>query len=371
MFHQRWNELRLTMHLSTCAPLLIKAGETAGAVAPAADNLPFADLYEAEQRAIQARNERAQQARNERKKQAAEASGDQRKLREKLEADMRFVRTRRNGHEEPYLPGASLKGVLRSRCEQLLRTFAPQAPICDIFATDDTDDKERAEPRQRSCTVQVEQAASSERYAQACLICRLFGCGGLAGRVQISDAYLAPGCAPHWGERSGVGINRQRGAAEPGALFFYEVLEAGAFTLTVTVENFELWQVGLLAYALHDLWQGQLPVGYGTRRGLGRLTGKVEVATLSYFGIKDYAATDGCNLHGIASLQADGSALTALAAEPPPTALVGATAATAGLRTLWSLPATAQEQLWSAGSAALATLLKAQSVDATQKEATP
>lgn len=371
MFHQRWNELRLTMHLSTGAPLLIKAGESAGEVAPVAADRPFADLYAAEQRAIEARNERAQQERTARKKMAAEASGDQRKLREKLGADMRFVRTRRNGGEEPYLPGASLKGVLRSRCEQLLRTFAPALPVCDIFDLAATADEQGTTPRQRSCTVAVEQAASSERYAQACFICRLFGCGGLAGRVQISDAYLAPGCTPHWGERSGVGINRQRGAAEPGALFFYEVLEAGAFTLQVTVENFELWQVGLLAYALHDLWHGQLPVGYGTRRGLGRLTGKVEAATLSYFGRHDYAVTDGCTLQGIAALQADGAALTTLAAEPPPPVLVGATAAIAGLRTIWSLPPAAQEQVWTAGSAALETLIKAQSADAMQKEATP
>src|SRR5204862_7823670 len=36
--------------------------------------------------------------------------------------DMSFVRTIRGGEETVYLPGSSLKGVLRAHCERLART---------------------------------------------------------------------------------------------------------------------------------------------------------------------------------------------------------------------------------------------------------
>ena len=41
--------------------------------------------------------------------------------------DMEFVRT--NG--QPYLPGSSLKGVIRSHCERLARTVGGEAMACD------------------------------------------------------------------------------------------------------------------------------------------------------------------------------------------------------------------------------------------------
>ena len=37
--------------------------------------------------------------------------------------DMAFVRTNRNGHFEPFLPGSSLKGVLRSHTERIVADF--------------------------------------------------------------------------------------------------------------------------------------------------------------------------------------------------------------------------------------------------------
>ena len=47
--------------------------------------------------------------------------------------DMAFVKVWRNGTEEVYLPGSSLKGVLRSHAERIARTLNEQA-ACDPFA---------------------------------------------------------------------------------------------------------------------------------------------------------------------------------------------------------------------------------------------
>ena len=259
MFKQRLNELRLTLRLTPAGPLLVKAGEDpaallaaeAGTRSMAAD---FDQLYQRARHNISYREERIRALRDESNLERARQTGDERALREKLDLDMRFVATRRPGKPDPevYLPGSGLKGVLRSRAEQLTRTLLPHVPVCDIFAED------QPATGLRSCTKTVPEKDSRvvppvERYARACRICQLFGCGGLAGRLSVSDAYLLPEPKPMFGTRSGVGIDRYRGAAASGALFFYQVLERGMFEFTLTLENFELWQAGLLAFALHDL----------------------------------------------------------------------------------------------------------------------
>lgn len=349
MFHQRCNELRLLLRVQPAAPLLIKAGEDPwdslkqGAAAAAGDP-SFAELVQQERTAIARQKDEVK----ERLKQQKRDRQDGRKAKDKAELDMQFVRTRRNGQEEPYLPGSSLKGVLRSRCEQLAVTFGKADSICNIL---DQEGKSGGKP---SCTKVIEEVSEfRQRYAQACPVCKLFGCGGLAARLSVGDAYLVDGLAEvGWGKRSGVGINRQRGAAESGALFFYEVLAKGVFDLTLTLENFELWQLGLTAYALDDLLYGRLPVGYGTRRGLGRLQGKVETATLTYFGKDAQQAEDGCLLRGVGGLAKKLRQQYGFADEGDAALLSGATLERSGLRQTWSLPGSAVETLWAAGAAA-------------------
>src|SRR3712207_6675976 len=56
---------------------------------------------------------------------------------------MRFVRTWRNKRWEPYLPGSSLKGVFRSRAEQLVRTLNPyEQGVCETFGANACSDRE-------------------------------------------------------------------------------------------------------------------------------------------------------------------------------------------------------------------------------------
>lgn len=357
MFRHRLNELRLTLRLEPLGPVLVKLGEDAARDFPQPpdgeepQDRAFDDLYRQAKEEIKQRAEQERRERDRRKQRLAEETGDPEALRRKLDLDMRFVTTRRNGEDEPYLPGSSLKGVLRTRCEQLARTFLPDHQrVCDIF------DEEHPEERKRSCTKTVEGLPPAERYAAACRICQVFGCGPLAGRLAVSDGYLLPDPAPAYGVRSGVGINRLRGAAHSGALFFYEVLERGTFEVTFTLENFELWQVGLVGLALHDLYTGTLPVGFGTRRGLGRLQGEVTVAELTYFGSQAHAQDSGCRLKGVASLAAerDGEERYGFLPEPAAAAVVlpQATLHKAGLRQRWTLPAAAQTALWETGVAA-------------------
>lgn len=349
MFHQRCNELRLILRLEPAAPLLIKAGEDPldflgqGGEA-AADDLSFGELVKQERNRILQR-QASEKSRREQQKQKRD---DNRKQKDKLDLDMTFVRTRRNGVEEPYLPGSSLKGVLRSRCEQLAATFGDPDEVCNIL------DQEGKSSGRLSCTKVVENVADfQERYRTACPICKLFGCGGLASRLAVSDAYLVGRLqSDSFTSRSGVGINRQRGAAESGALFFYEALQKGVFRLTLTLENFELWQLGLTAYALDELLHGRLPVGYGSRRGLGLLSGRVEEATLTYFGRESQRTEDGCHLRGVAGLASELRSQYDFVAENDPVVLSGTILNARGLRQTWTLPDAAVEGMWKVGAQA-------------------
>jgi hypothetical protein len=149
-----------------------------------------------------------------------------------------------------------------------------------------------------------------------------------------------------------VGINRLSGANHPGALFFYEVLERGVFKVTLSLENFELWQLGLVGLSLHELFSGALPVGYGTRRGLGRLQGEITGGELTYLGTQAYAQENGCQLKGIAALTAErGEEKTyGFIAEPLNSVILPeASLHKEGLRQRWSLSETDLEKMWAAG----------------------
>jgi len=190
--------------------------------------------------------------------------------------DMAFIRTRRGGAETVYLPGSSLKGVLRAHCEQVVRglgdTDAGERP--GVWSCDPLDDD-------HSCSGQVgdKKLPAEQAYREACFICRMFGHTNLAGRVRTSDAY--PEDEVHIESRDGVAINRFYGSVEVGP-FTYEVAVGGSFHTRLLVRNFTLPQLGLLALALHDLKRGRVSIGYGKGRGLGRVTAHVEKFIVRY-----------------------------------------------------------------------------------------
>ena len=158
--------------------------------------------------------------------------------------DMAFVTVLREGDWQVYLPGSSLKGVLRSHAERIARTFKPEA-ACDPFA-----DK----GKMMSCgrIFDKEKWKNEVVYHNSCLICKLFGSTGFAGRLATTDAY-AVGEPPQPQRRDGVGIDRFTGGAAYGAKFEVEVITEGTFATTLHLRNFELWPLVLVGFLLHDL----------------------------------------------------------------------------------------------------------------------
>lgn len=182
--------------------------------------------------------------------------------------DMSFVRTRRadQAEEEVYIPGSSLRGVLRSHAEKLLRSVV-ETLACDPTQTGRGGRLGKACFAGESNTAEL---AGTTAYLESCYACRLFGNTALAGRVRVGDLYVSPEQAPLLTRRYGVAIDRVTGAVAQGP-FEIEILTDARFGGRLTVRNFTLGQLGLIAAALLDLGDGLVPLGYGKSRGLGRV----------------------------------------------------------------------------------------------------
>jgi len=174
--------------------------------------------------------------------------------------DMSFVRTLHNGVKAVYLPGSSIKGVFRSRYEQVM--WALGQHVCDTFDSNEN----------TTCNKDLsarENVNGKERYKRCCEACKLFGCLSLGGRLSFADAYPVG----EWevGIRHGVGIDRITGASFNGALFDIEVLESGAFAVKCKMTNFELYQLRTVIWVLEDIHEGLVTFGMGGSRGNGQM----------------------------------------------------------------------------------------------------
>ncbi len=193
--------------------------------------------------------------------------------------DMNFVRIKHATlGETVYLPGSSLKGAVRSYCEKIGRTVGLE--VCDPLDTE------------KSCGRKLERKAKVNSgpaiYKGLCPICRIFGHTVMSSHIHFSDAYPTPDPenvrkANATDERDGVAIDRISGAVAVGP-FQLEVVTQGEFAATITLRNFQLWQVGLLAVALRDMSEQRVPLGFARSRGLGRVSLHYAQLEVSYPG---------------------------------------------------------------------------------------
>jgi len=190
--------------------------------------------------------------------------------------DMAFVRSAApgGGPSIVYLPGSSLKGVIRSHCERIARTLG--VPCCDPF-------DEKSDCR-RETVAEDDPQRQPKIYKRVCPLCRTFGSTQIASRVRFADAFPEPGTI-RTETRTSVAIDRLTGGSKGGALFQFEAVIAGRFRAKITLHNYQLWQAGLLALALRDLDAGRLQLGYGTSRGMGHVRAPIIEARVSYLGL--------------------------------------------------------------------------------------
>lgn len=188
--------------------------------------------------------------------------------------DMQCVRSIHpaTGRESVVIPGSSLKGVFRSRAEQLLRGALHNSSIsvCNPLDSEAACGSKQA----------VKEASGVQRYLRHCPACQLFGSLLLAGRAFFRDAFPDPAYPVVLGERKNVAIDRITGGARGGALFGLEVVESARFQAELVLSNYDTWQLCLLAVVLDDLNQGFIGLGSGTSRGYGRVTIRDVAVTL-------------------------------------------------------------------------------------------
>ncbi len=197
--------------------------------------------------------------------------------------DLNFVRVYNNalGERTVYLPGSSLKGVLRSYSEKIARTVG--VTCCDPLSKDASCGRkiEREEKEQQA------KFSSPKIYSKLCTICRMFGHLPMASHLRVADAY--PNAATlqatnQTEERDGVAIDRISGSVVGGGLFQLEVVTRGAFFGQLVLRNFQVWQIGLLAIALRDIDSGLVPIGFAKSRGLGEVRVNYQRLEISYPG---------------------------------------------------------------------------------------
>lgn len=175
--------------------------------------------------------------------------------------NMNFVRGMHplHGKQTIYLPGSSLKGVLRSHAERIVRTVG--VPCCDPVGDDACDRKSEFQNRQRTLS-------GAETYNLLCAACKIFGHTVMASRLLMPDAYPKK-AIDQLPTRQMVAIDRRSGGS--ANTFTMEVATSGVFQAKLVLNNFERWQVGLLALALRDVLSGKVGIGFGKSRGLGQV----------------------------------------------------------------------------------------------------
>ncbi len=181
--------------------------------------------------------------------------------------DLECVRTSFEGQPTVYVPGSSLKGVMRSHAERLL--VSEGVAITETFS--------------RSGQQAFRQdAPGTDAYAGTCPLGRTFGNLHLKGHVSVSDHLPGahePAGSPERAkliaaanateQRNGVGIDRLLGSAKRGALFDQEVVVDGRFDGRILLRNVQLYQLALVLLVLRDLDEGYVQLGSGTTRGNG------------------------------------------------------------------------------------------------------
>jgi CRISPR/Cas system CSM-associated protein Csm3 (group 7 of RAMP superfamily) len=152
------------------------------------------------------------------------------------------------------VPGSSLKGLLRSRAEFIMRSTGAMPHACE------------------------------QEPAESCWICAVFGHGGgrdetsasvgQRARIRVPDAAVSGAqetCRTH------IAIDRFTGGVLPGALYTMEALETGTFDLTVEpmtkiAPELDRQIRAVLRLVLEDLNDGIIGMGGGTARGYGSVT---------------------------------------------------------------------------------------------------
>ncbi|MBO9129090.1 CRISPR-associated RAMP protein Csx7 [Bacillus sp. 165] len=207
------------------------------------------------------------------------------------ETDAAILKT---ANDEPYIPGSSLKGVLRTICERLYNVALknPSFKDKDICFLGEEDCSNPSEEAKKLFKKYMEdnsvQKMADWISTYTCPACQLYGSSLQASKVIVHDAYLTDESKKVKKKtmvRHSVAIDRETGTAEQGAKFDYEVANKDlVFNFKITAENLEKMDLKLLLLGLNEFEKGRIQLGGNISKGLGHVqlkNGEVEIFDFS------------------------------------------------------------------------------------------
>lgn len=185
-----------------------------------------------------------------------------------------IMRVSENGN--PFIPGSTLKGLMRSASERLAHLFFDRepcyldgdkacAPHKNVKIEEKIKEIEQKEDRKIS-----EEKIYNLYYDELCPICRTYGGGSIASKVKFEHIVFPANTLTNI--REGIQIDRDTGTVKGNRFYNYEyILPNYEFEMVITAENMTEENLKVLALALAQLQGNQIRIGGMLARGLGQI----------------------------------------------------------------------------------------------------
>ncbi|MEP7289689.1 MAG: RAMP superfamily CRISPR-associated protein [Chloroflexota bacterium] len=196
-----------------------------------------------------------------------------------------FVRSAHpyDGELSLYIPGGTLKGTLRRAAEHVLQ--AVKLDCCDSEHSCDT----------RSTVKSATTPAAV--YHALCSTCRIFGSPLIRSHLMVTDSFPVE-------PLKAIITRRNTGEST-------EIVQNETFYGTLSLRNFERWQVGLLALLIARINMADVQIGAHRSEGMGCIILRYRCLTLLYPGLDSTPVQQDrlrTRLHGVGQFMGAGNA---------------------------------------------------------------
>lgn len=199
----------------------------------------------------------------------------------------------RDENNNPFIPGSSLKGVLRSFLEGIINSGVfEEYKCCNIISNPCNANEIKKKYRGLN---KSDKEVAEAIYASECDVCRIFGGQGFASKIHVDDGRLI-GEKAYIQFRDGIVIDRDTLTAAGGKKYNFECVAAGTeFRFEMVIDNLEEEYEMLLKIIIRFLESGDMIVGGKTSVGLGNVILKnKEIYKVDRNNMKEYYI-DGIN----------------------------------------------------------------------------